>query len=287
MAAFFSSLGNNAMKLITSLRWYDFLDIAVVALLIYYCIKLFRRTRAVHLLRGVFLIIIIYLAVNVLNMSTMSYLLNRLFSNIVIVMILLFQPEFRHAIESFGRGRDLKKIALFMRDSTLQREFYQNAISSIVMACMNMSENRVGALIVLEDKTPLGEIIGTGSELDAKISVPLLENIFYPKSPLHDGAMIIRDARICAAGCILPLTDNEISRELGTRHRAAIGMSEASDAMVIVVSEETGAVSIAKEGKLLRNLTSGQLLEHLNAFMLPKEEEKKPKEKRRKRHEQE
>ena len=234
-----------------------------------------------------FLIVIVYLIVNALNMSTMSFLFNRLFNNIVIVAILLFQPEFRHAIESFGRGRDLRRFALFFRDSSLQREVSQNAISSIVMACMNMSENRIGALIVLEDKTPLEEIIATGSEIDAKVSVPLLENIFYPKSPLHDGAMIIRDARVCAAGCILPLTENEISRELGTRHRAAVGMSEASDAMVLVVSEETGAVSIAKNGRLLRNLTSGQLLEHLNDFMLPKEEEKKTKTSRRKRHEQE
>ena len=286
-SSFFTDFSETIHRLVASFRWYDALDILVVALLVYYCIKLFRQTRAIHLLRGVFFIVIVYLIVNALNMSTMSFLFNRLFNNIVIVAILLFQPEFRHAIESFGRRRDLKRFALFFRDSSMQREVYQNAISSIVMACMNMSENRIGALIVLEDKTPLEEIIATGSEIDAKVSVPLLENIFYPKSPLHDGAMIIRDARVCAAGCILPLTENDISRELGTRHRAAVGMSEASDAMVLVVSEETGAVSIAKNGRLLRNLTSGQLLEHLNDFMLPKEEEKKAKTSRRKHHEQE
>ncbi len=285
MAAFFSLIGENLMKLVSSLHWYDVLDIAIVALLLYYCIKLFRQTRAIHLLRGVFFVVVVYLIVNALNMSTMSFLFNRLFSNLVIVIVLLFQPEFRHAIESFGRRRDFKKLSLFMRESDLQREAYQGAISSIVMACMNMSQNRVGALIVLEDKTPLAEIIATGSEIDAKVSVPLLENIFYPKSPLHDGAMIIRDARVCAAGCILPLTENDISRELGTRHRAAVGMSETSDAMVIVVSEETGAVSIAKDGRLNQKLTSGQLLEHLNAFILPKEDEKKPKSRRRKNHE--
>ena len=285
MAAFFSFLGENLMKLVSSIRWYDVLDIAVVALVLYYCIKLFRQTRAIHLIRGVLFVVVIYMIVNALNMSTMSFLFSRLFSNIVIVIVLLFQPEFRHAIESFGRARDFKRISLFMRDSAVLRETYQSAISSIVMASMNMSENRVGALIVLEDKTPLAEIIATGSEIDAKVSVPLLENIFYPKSPLHDGAIVIRNARVCAAGCILPLTEAEISRELGTRHRAAIGMSEASDAMIIVVSEETGSVSIAKDGNLQRNLTSAQLLEYLNDFMLPEEEEKKQKTKRRKHHE--
>ena len=285
MAAFFSFLGENLMKLVSSIHWYDVLDIAVVALVLYYCIKLFRQTRAIHLIRGVLFVVVIYMIVNALNMSTMSFLFSRLFSNIVIVIVLLFQPEFRHAIESFGRARDFKRISLFMRDSAVLRETYQSAISSIVMASMNMSENRVGALIVLEDKTPLAEIIATGSEIDAKVSVPLLENIFYPKSPLHDGAIVIRNARVCAAGCILPLTEAEISRELGTRHRAAIGMSEASDAMIIVVSEETGSVSIAKDGKLQRNLTSAQLLEYLNDFMLPEEEEKKQKAKRRKHHE--
>lgn len=285
MVAFFKVIGETLIKLASSVHWYDILDIAVVALIIYYCIKLFRQTRAIHLLRGVFFVVIIYLLVNALNMSTMIFLFNHLLSNIVIVIVLLFQPELRHAIESFGRRRDFKKLSLFMRESDLQREAFQGAISSIVMACMNMSENHVGALIVLENKTPLADIIVTGSEIDAKVSVPLIENIFYPKSPLHDGAMIVREARVCAAGCILPLTENEVSRELGTRHRAAVGMSETSDAMVIVVSEETGAVSVAKDGKLNRNLTSGQLLESLNAFMLPKEDEKKPKVKRRKHHE--
>ena len=285
MVAFFKVIGETLIKLASSVHWYDILDIAVVALIIYYCIKLFRQTRAIHLLRGVFFVVIIYLLVNALNMSTMIFLFNHLLSNIVIVIVLLFQPELRHAIESFGRRRDFKKLSLFMRESDLQREAFQGAISSIAMACMNMSENHVGALIVLENKTPLADIIVTGSEIDAKVSVPLIENIFYPKSPLHDGAMIVREARVCAAGCILPLTENEVSRELGTRHRAAVGMSETSDAMVIVVSEETGAVSVAKDGKLNRNLTSGQLLESLNAFMLPKEDEKKPKVKRRKHHE--
>ena len=264
----------------------DLLDILVVALIVYYCIKLFRQTRAIHLLRGVLFVLVIYVIVKVLKMSTMSFLFSHLFSNIVVVIVLLFQPEFRHAIESFGRSGGIKRFSLFTRDSTLLRETYQSAISSIVMACMNMSENRVGALIVLEDKTPLADVIDTGSEIDAKISVPLIENIFYPKSPLHDGAMIIRDARVCAAGCILPLTENEISRELGTRHRAAVGMSEASDALVIVVSEETGAVSVAKDAKLQRGLNSSQLLEYLNDFMLPKEEPKKSKEKRRKHNEE-
>ena len=206
---------------------------------------------------------------------------NDVFADIVIV--LLFQPEFRHAIESFGRG-DFAKFNLFSRYSSLMREETQQCISALVKAVMTMSDGKVGALIVLEGKSPLGEIIATGSEIDAKISEPIVENIFYPKSPLHDGAMVIRNNRVTAAGCILPLTQNELSRELGTRHRAAVGMSEVSDALVVVVSEETGDVSVAKNGTLQRRLTSGELVEIISAFLFS-DDEKSVKLPRRKRHE--
>ena len=283
MTAFFRFIGENIMKLVSTIHWYDVLDIVVVALVLYYCIKLFTRTRAIHLVRGFVFLGLIYFIVTALNMSTSSFLFSRLFSDIVLVIVLLFQPEFRHAIESFGRG-DFAKFTLFSSYSSLMREETQQSISALVKAAMTMSESKIGALIVLEGKSPLGEIIATGSEIDAKISEPMVENIFYPKSPLHDGAMVIRNNRITAAGCILPLTQNELSRELGTRHRAAVGMSEASDALIVVVSEETGAVSVAQGGKLQRGLTSGELLELLNTFLLA-DEEKIVKLPRRKRHE--
>lgn len=283
MAEFFQTIGENIMKFVSTIHWYDILDIVVVALVFYYCIKLFTRTRAIHLVRGFVFLGLVYFVVSALNMSTSSFLFSRLFSDIVLVIVLLFQPEFRHAIESFGRG-DFAKFNLFSSYSSLMREETQQSISSLVKAVMTMSDGKVGALIVLEGKSPLGEIIATGSEIDAKISEPIVENIFYPKSPLHDGAMVIRNNRITAAGCILPLTQNDIGRELGTRHRAAVGMSEVSDALVIVVSEETGAVSVAQNAALTRKLTSGELLEQLNAFLFS-DEEKSVKRPRRKRHE--
>ena len=283
MAAFFQSIFDTVMKFVSTIHWYDILDIVVVALVFYYCIKLFTRTRAIHLVRGFVFLGLSYFVVTALNMSTSSFLFSRLFSDIVIVIVLLFQPEFRHAIESFGRG-DFTKFNLFSRYSSLMREETQQCISALVKAVMTMSDGKVGALIVLEGKSPLGEIIATGSEIDAKISEPIVENIFYPKSPLHDGAMVIRNNRVTAAGCILPLTQNELSRELGTRHRAAVGMSEASDALVVVVSEETGDVSVAKNGTLQRRLTSGQLVEIISAFLFS-DDEKSVKLPRRKRHE--
>ncbi len=283
MALFFQNIGENIMKFVSTIQWYDILDIIFVALVFYYCIKLFTRTRAIHLVRGFVFLGLVYFIVSALNMSTSSFLFSRLFSDIVLVIVLLFQPEFRHAIESFGRG-DFAKFNLFSSYSSLMREETQQSISALVKAVMTMSDGKVGALIVLEGKSPLGEIIATGSEIDAKISEPIVENIFYPKSPLHDGAMVIRNNRITAAGCILPLTQNELSRELGTRHRAAVGMSEVSDALVIVVSEETGAVSAAQNATLKRGLASGELLELLNAFLFS-DEEKSVKRPRRKRHE--
>ena len=283
MAAFFQSIFDIIMKFVSTIHWYDILDIVVVALVFYYCIKLFTRTRAIHLVRGFVFLGLSYFVVTALNMSTSSFLFSRLFSDIVIVIVLLFQPEFRHAIESFGRG-DFAKFNLFSRYSSLMREETQQCISALVKAVMTMSDGKVGALIVLEGKSPLGEIIATGSEIDAKISEPIVENIFYPKSPLHDGAMVIRNNRVTAAGCILPLTQNDLSRELGTRHRAAVGMSEASDALVVVVSEETGDVSVAKSGTLRRRLTSGELVEMISAFLFS-DDEKSVKLPRRKRHE--
>lgn len=286
MYEFFNTVKENAEKLLLSFRWNDAIDIIVVAFILYYCIKLFRQTRATHLVKGFVFLSAGYIIVSALDMSTSSYLFSRLFNDIVIVVILLFQPEFRHAIESFGRG-DFKKFTIFSRDSALEREQKHAAVSAICKAVANMSETKTGALIVFEGKSPLGEIISTGSEIDAKISVPIIENIFYPKSPLHDGAMVIRDWRVCSAGCILPLTQSALSRDLGTRHRAAVGISESTDAMAVVVSEETGAISVANAGRLRRGISNGELLETLSDLLIGDEDEnpEKKKSKRRKKSE--
>ena len=284
MAEFFNTFGENVMKLLTSVHWYDVLDIITITLIIYYCIKLFRQTRAIHLVRGIVLISLIYLLVSALNMSTSKFVFSKLFDDIVIVLVLLFQPEIRHAIESFGRG-DFKKFTLFSKNSELTKEQLRASASAIAKAASNMSDTKTGALIVIEGKSPLGEIIATGSPVDAQISIPVIENIFYPKAPLHDGAMIIRNNRINSAGCILPLTQTQIGRELGTRHRAAVGMSEHSDALVIVVSEETGRISVAKDSVLTRNVSQGELLEKLMQFLITDDSDKKSTKKNRRRKE--
>ncbi len=267
MLDFFEELFDGALKLIRSVAWYDIVDIIFVAVALYYVIKLLRQTRAFHLVKGIVLMGLIYGVVSFLNMNASSYIFNQLFSNIVIVMLLLFQPELRHAIESFGRG-DFKKLSLFAsRNSDFYEEESESVANDIAKAVSNMKDSKTGGLIVVEGKTPLGEIIETGCTLDAAVSSLIVENIFFPKSPLHDGAVVIRDNRVYAAGCILPLTQNEVSSELGTRHRAAIGMSEHSDALVIVVSEETGDASVASGGTLERNLSVGEVHEALSSFL--------------------
>ena len=267
MADFLAEIFDGAAKLLRSVTWNDIVDILFVTFALYYVIKLLRQTRAFHLVKGIVLMGVLYFVVSSLNMNASSYIFNQIFSNILIVMLLLFQPELRHAIESFGRG-DYKKLSFFSgKNSSFYEAESENVATEISKAISNMSDNKTGALIVIEGKTPLGEIISTGSAVDSVVSSVVLENIFFPKSPLHDGAVVVRDNRIYSAGCILPLTQNEVSSGLGTRHRAALGMSEHSDALVLVVSEETGSVSVANGGTLERNLTVGEARETVADFL--------------------
>ena len=271
MIEFLGNLGDAIIKLILDIKWYDLIDITLVALVLYYCIKLVRQTRAFNLVKGIVFLGVVYFIVSTLNMSASSYLFSHLFGDIVIVMILLFQPEIRQAIEGFGRG-DFRKVSLFsLRNANYAQDELRASASNIAKAAANMSEKKIGALIVIEGGTMLGEVLSTGTVVDSAVSSAVIENIFFPKAPLHDGAMVIRDNRIHSAGCILPLTQNEISKELGTRHRAALGVTEHSDALVVVVSEETGAISLANSGTLVRNLTLGELLEELTGYMAPEE----------------
>lgn len=269
-----SDIFQKMWALIGSVEWYDIVDIILVAFVLYYCIKLVRQTRAFHLVKGIVFMVIIFLIVSALNMSTASYLFSRIFSDIVIVLLLLFQPEIRQMVESVGRG-DMKRYLKFIfRSKDEANDEIHNAISNISKAVANMSDKKVGALIVVEGSVLIEDVIASGARVDSAVSTPVIENIFFPKAPLHDGAMVIRDNRIHSAGCILPLTQSELSLELGTRHRAGVGMSEHSDAMVIIVSEETGKISVAQSGELVRNVSLGELLAGLTDFLITDEEEK-------------
>lgn len=265
-----SSFLDSFFSLMSTFRPQDFLDILLVAFIVYNGIKIIRETRAIQLLKGIILLAFIYLVVNILDMQAISYILDMIIKFGVVIIVILFQPEIRHALESIGRS-SFNKLNIFATknsDSFKQRERLTSAITQVCRACASMSEKKIGALIVFEKYTLLGEVINTGTIINAELTSQIVENIFYPKAPLHDGAMIVRDGKVFAAGCILPLTqNNSLDSELGTRHRAALGLSEQSDALVAVVSEETGAISIAVNGVITRNLSDGdlriKLLQHI------------------------
>jgi len=251
----------------------DALDILLVTLIIYGAIKLLRDTRAIQLIKGIVLIGVVYIVIIALDMNASEYLFRSVFSNIVLVLLILFQPEIRHAFESIGRSNITKKISLIGGNNAIVQddESIISAIGEVVKASVEMSEKKIGALMVFERGTLLGEIIQNGTQIDALISQQMLGNIFYPKSPLHDGAIVIRGNRIISAACILPLTTNhDFDKELGTRHRAALGMSEESDALVVVISEETGAISFASRGELKRGITEEELERILKSQLLEK-----------------
>ena len=240
----------------------DLLDVVLVSFVIYSAIKLIRETRAIQLVKGVILLVVVYFFVSLFNMETSKYILGLVFGNMLIILVIIFSPEIRHALESVGRS-SVANINIFnlKKNSDIENEnMIKSAINAVCKASKEMSGKKVGALIVFEKETKLGEIAKTGTFLDATVTPELICNIFFPKAPMHDGATIIKQGRVVSAGCILPLTSyNLISSDLGTRHRAAIGMSESSDAIVVVVSEETGAISVAKKGKLRRGISDGDL----------------------------
>ncbi len=249
----------------------DFLDVILVAFVIYSAIKFIRDTRAFQLVKGVILLATVYFVVSLFNMEASKYLLSLLFGNLLIILVIIFSPEIRHALESVGRS-SVSNISLLNfknRDENAIQESIKDSINCVCKACGDLSDKNIGALIVFERETMLGEIAKTGTMLDATVTTELICNIFFPKAPMHDGAVILKEGRVVSAGCILPLTDkSDVSSELGTRHRAAIGMSESSDALVVVVSEETGQISIAERGRLKRNISDGDLREILSRAMI-------------------
>ena len=258
---------NQIIYAVASMRISDIVDILLMAYIIYKAIGFMKDSRAGQLAKGLIILFLIYFVANWWNLTTMKWILSRFVNYIIIAIAIIFQPELRRILERVGHTK------LVATQSDLSDEPMENCIDKVCRAAGSMQESRTGALIVFERSTQLGEIINTGTVINADPSVSMIGNIFFPKSPLHDGALIIRDGRLYAAGCILPLTQREdISSQLGTRHRAAIGMTEKSDAVVLVVSEETGIISIVSNGKIQRNYNSMSAAEELRKLLVDEDE---------------
>lgn len=253
----------------------DAADIIIVAFLIYGVVKLVRETRAGQLVKGLFLLVILFIISSYFNLVMVSRVLAYFFQFAFVAILIVFQPEIRKALEQVGRNNVGQSIAAVVtgRDRSYDRAQIRKAINAVVDGVGILQQLKMGALIVFERKTKLGDIIETGTQINCEPSGQIVGNIFFNKAPLHDGAMIIRDGMIHAAGCILPLTKNtSVSAELGTRHRAALGVSEESDAVVVVVSEETGQISVAVNGVLARRFTRDTLRDVLEGYLIPQEE---------------
>ena len=262
----FNEIQHAFFSLISTVELRDIVDIAVLAYIVYLLLKLIRETRAGQLVKGILLLVAGYFASSFFQLKVMKYILGHALDIGLIAMIILFQPELRRVLEKFGRtkfGVTLLGIGTLSGDV---RQKWETAIEAICDSCVELSATCTGALIVCERQTRLGEQIETGTILNATPSKEVFGNIFYPKTPLHDGAVIMRDGMILAAACFLPKPQNDaaINKKLGSRHRAAIGMSENSDAVVIVVSEETGQISVAMNGVLERDFTREKLKLLLN-----------------------
>lgn len=253
--------------LFVNLRVRDIIDILIVALAFYKLFMLIRETRAEQLTKGIFALFVFTKISEWLELYTINWLLKQVMTVGTLAILIVFQPELRRALEYIGRSRFFTKSFVEVKDESISQ-----IVEEIVEAVASLSRQKIGALIVIERKTGLSEIIETGTKIDGKVSSDLLINIFIPNTPLHDGAVIIKDDMIKAAGCFLPLTDNmSLSKDLGTRHRAALGISEKSDGLAIVVSEETGAISIAENGSLARYLDAKTLKQILMDMYKPKE----------------
>lgn len=260
---------NTILNTVRNMNISSVIDILIVAYLIYRAYKLIIETRAELLLRGIVLILLLIPISYIFNLTMVYTIISKTITIGVLTLVIIFQPEIRRILEHLGRSAFSDRRVL--RDA----DILTKVVNEIVEAVDNLSENKTGALIVIEQDTGLGDISETGTKIDAVVSTALLENIFVPNTPLHDGATIIRGARISSSGCVLPLTTNkDISKSLGTRHRAALGLSEVSDALVLIVSEETGTISLALNGKLVRNYDKERLQKILVKILTSKIEKK-------------
>ncbi len=265
------------LSIIKTIQIRDIIDIIAIALIIFASFKFIRETRAVQLLKGFFVLLVIYIVSSVFGFVMLSSLLRAFFEASVVIVAIIFQPEIRKALEQMGRNDTWSKyIKIFSRHGKTdewKKAVRKSIIDSADTAAL-FSHSKTGALVVFERETMLSDIASTGTIIEAETSVALLGNIFFNKAPLHDGASIIRDGKLFAAGCILPLTDNKnVDINLGTRHRAALGISEQSDAVVLVVSEETGTISLAIDGILLRDFSRDSLVAKLEELLLDEYED--------------
>ena len=242
----------------------DVIDILIVAYIIYRMMKFLKDTSAARLVKGVVILLVVMLLANILHLTMISFMLRMMVYYAPFILVIIFQPELRRLLEQIGKG-NLSRLFVAADDP----DAIETAITATVDACADMSATKTGVLIVFERRERLGEIISTGTIVDAEPSRELLKNIFFKNSPLHDGALVMRDGRVYAAGCVLPLSGSQnLSRDLGTRHRAAVGMSESADSVLVVVSEETGAISVAIGGMLKRHLSPAVLRKVLENELL-------------------
>jgi len=260
------------LQRLTEMKWSDYLDILLVAYLFYLVLPLLHSNSALRVGRVVVALVAVTWITDALDMYTLNFLLTQVLTVGVIALIILFQPELRRMMDHLGSVKLTALLAPKEKDTEMQ-----TVISQTVMACETMSREKVGALIVFARENPMDEYFKTGTMIDGQVSEQLLRNIFFPKASLHDGAMIVCNGRVTAAGCVLPLSDNNrISADLGTRHRAGLGISEATDAVVVIVSEETGTISVAVGGMLKRHLAAQTLERLLRNELCPEDPEKKP-----------
>lgn len=261
---------------LSTIRLSDLLDILIVAYLIYKIVGYFRETRAFQLLKGIVILLVFMQLSELMQLNTISFILRNTMQVGVIALIVIFQPELRRALSQIGN----KKLSIFGVDENETKTKTEYVVSQVTEACENLSKQRIGALIVFQRETKIGDIIRTGIHMDSEVSSELLINIFIPNTPLHDGAVIIGANKIKASACFLPLSQNEnLSKELGTRHRAGIGITESSDAVAVIVSEETGKISIAMNGTLTRNI-AGETLQKALLKMLDNEKSQKAEKKK-------
>ena len=261
----------SAFNQFRTISFIDIIDILIVAYIIYRVMKLLKDTSAERLVKGIIVLVGIMLLASMLHLTMISWLLRNALSVGVFAVVVIFQPELRRLLEQIGKG-NLSRMLIPDTDPSV----VESMIVATVSACADMSRTKTGALIVFERKERLGEIIATGTRVDAAPSAELIKNIFFKNSPLHDGAMIVRAGRVCAGGCVLPLSGNQgLSRDLGTRHRVAVGMSETADSVLVVVSEETGAISVAIGGMLKRHLSPDMLRKLLENELLDSEKQEK------------
>lgn len=269
MSEFFGYIGsafNQFFLVMKEFRIIDLLDILAVAFIIYSVVRFVRQTRAKQLIGGIIVLLAIWAVSELLDMTVLSVILKTVADSGIIVLVIIFQPELRNALELVSRTN----FFFAKKDGNIDTVI-EGCIDNVCNACAELQRTHTGALIVFERDTMLEDIVKTGTVIDSEAQSALICNVFYPKTPLHDGALIIRSGRLYAAGCILPLSQNNLlSKELGTRHRAALGMSENSDALVVVVSEETGIISIAEKGGMRRRYTPEQLRDRLTDAFMPK-----------------